>query len=60
MMTATLLLLSLMIARMPKNSDIRRLYHDPKKKWGMGYYPHSRKIEIETIKTPMNRKEIGN
>lgn len=30
--------------------------HDPTKKWGMGYYPHTGKIEIEAIKTPMNRK----
>ena len=39
-----------------QKSDIKRLYHDPRKKWGMGYYPHAGRIEIETNKTPENRK----
>lgn len=39
-----------------QRSDIKRVFLDPMKKWGMGYYPHSGKIEIEAIKTPMNRK----
>ncbi len=37
-------------------SDITHLSHNPKKKWGMGYYPHAGRIEIKTIKTPENRK----
>ena len=39
-----------------RKSDIKRVYHNPKKKFGMGYYPHEGRIEIETIKTPENRK----
>ena len=39
-----------------QKSDIKRVYHNPKKKSGMGYYPHAGRIEIETIKTPENRK----
>jgi hypothetical protein len=39
-----------------QKSEVTRVYHDPSKKWGMGYYPHVGKIEIEAIKTPMNRK----
>jgi hypothetical protein len=39
-----------------QKSDIRRVYNNPKKKWGMGYYPQSGRIEIETIKTSENRK----
>lgn len=33
-----------------KRSDIKNVYHDPKKKWGMGYYPHDGKVFVETIK----------
>lgn len=29
-------------------ADIRNVYHDPKKKWGMGYYPHDGKVYVET------------
>jgi hypothetical protein len=39
-----------------RKSDIKRVYHNPKKKSGMGYYPHAGRIEIETIKTSENRK----
>jgi hypothetical protein len=39
-----------------QRTDIKRVYHDPSKKWGMGYYPHMGKVEIEAPKTPMNRK----
>ncbi|HVS97111.1 MAG TPA: hypothetical protein VHE54_11535 [Puia sp.] len=38
-----------------QKSEIKRVYHDPKKKWGMGYYPHAGKIEIQAAKTRMNR-----
>jgi len=30
-------------------ADIRNAYYDPKKKWGMGYYPHDGKVYIETF-----------
>lgn len=30
-------------------SDIRNVFHDPRKKWGMGYYPHDGKVYVETI-----------
>ena len=39
-----------------QKSDIKRVYHNPKQKGGMGYYPHAGRIEIETIKTPENRR----
>jgi hypothetical protein len=39
-----------------QKSDIKRVYHNPKQKGGMGYYPHVGRIEIETIKTPENRR----
>ena len=39
-----------------QKADIKQVYNNPKKKWGMGYYPYSGRIEIETIKTPENRK----
>lgn len=29
--------------------DIKNAYHNPKKKWGMGYYPHDGKVYIETV-----------
>jgi len=31
-----------------KFDDILNIYHDKRKKWGMGYYPHDGKIYIET------------
>ena len=36
--------------------DITKVYLNPKKKFGMGYYPQSGRIEIETGKTTENRK----
>jgi hypothetical protein len=39
-----------------RRTDIKKVYHNPKKKWGMGYYPHAGRIEIETIRTPENHK----
>jgi hypothetical protein len=32
-----------------KRANIKNAYHDPKKKWGMGYYPHDGKVYIETF-----------
>ena len=31
-----------------KRSDIQNAFYDPKKKWGMGYYPHDGKVYVET------------
>jgi hypothetical protein len=31
-----------------RKTDIKNIYHDPTKKWGMGYYPHNGKIIIQT------------
>ena len=39
-----------------RTSDIKKIYHNPKPKWGMGYYPHMGRVIIETTKTPENRK----
>ena len=37
-------------------SEINHIYYDPKKKWGMGNYPHDGKIYIETFNG--KRKEL--
>lgn len=29
-------------------ADINNAYYDPKKKWGMGYYPHDGKVYVAT------------
>jgi hypothetical protein len=29
--------------------EIKNVYHDSRKKWGMGYYPHDGKVYIETL-----------
>lgn len=34
---------------MIKRIDMKSAYYDPKKKWGMGYYPHDGKVYIETF-----------
>ena len=39
-----------------RKSDIRKVYNNPAKKFGMGYYPYGGRIIIETIKTAENRK----
>lgn len=39
-----------------QRATIKRVYHNPSKKWGMGYYPHHGRIEIEAPKTWENRK----
>jgi hypothetical protein len=31
-----------------RKSGIARIYHNPEKKWGMGYYPHHGRIIIQT------------
>ena len=39
-----------------RTTDIKKIYHNAKPKWGMGYYPYTGRVMIETIKTPENRK----
>ena len=34
---------------MIKRVDIKSVFYDPKKKWGMGYYPHDGKVYLETF-----------
>lgn len=31
-----------------QRSDVNNAYYDPKKKWGMGYYPHDGKVYVVT------------
>lgn len=31
-----------------QRADVKNAYHDPTKKWGMGYYPHDGKVYVET------------
>lgn len=31
-----------------QRADINNAYYDPKKKWGMGYYPHDGKVYVVT------------
>ena len=40
-----------------RKGDISKCYHNPNKKWGMGYYPHNGRIMIETIKTSTNKRK---
>ncbi|MEO7486170.1 MAG: hypothetical protein ABIU77_03680 [Ferruginibacter sp.] len=39
-----------------RRSDIKNARYDPRKKWGMGYYPHDGKVYIET--TDGKKKEF--
>lgn len=39
-----------------RRSEIKSVTNNPKKKFGMGYYPYGGRIEIETGKTPENRR----
>lgn len=39
-----------------QKAEIKQVWNNPKKKWGMGSYPYSGRIEIEAGKTPENRK----
>jgi hypothetical protein len=32
-----------------KKLDIKNAHYDPRKKWGMGYYPHDGKVYVETL-----------
>jgi hypothetical protein len=39
-----------------RTTDIKKIYLNVKPKWGMGYYPYTGRVIIETTKTPENRK----
>lgn len=39
-----------------RRSEIDRVYHEWKKKWGMGFFPYSGLLMIEAKKTETNRK----
>jgi len=39
-----------------RKTDIKKVSNNPKKKFGMGYYPYGGRIILETIKTLQNRK----
>ncbi len=41
-----------------RRSDINKIWHDPSHKWGMGYYPDTGKIYIESTITPGNKEKI--
>ena len=41
-----------------RRSAIKRIWHDPSHKWGMGYYPDTGKIYLESEVTPKNKKEV--
>jgi len=43
-----------------KFDDILDVYHDKRKKWGMGYYPHDGKIYVETSVTNKELIILGN
>jgi hypothetical protein len=32
-----------------KRAEVKNVYYDAKKKWGMGYYPHDGKVYVETF-----------
>lgn len=41
-----------------RRSDIKKIWHDPTHKWGMGYYPDTGKIYIESSITPENKELV--
>ena len=41
-----------------RRSDITKIWHDPTHKWGMGYYPDTGKIYLESKKTSSNHKAL--
>ena len=41
-----------------RKSDIKKIWHDPTHKWGMGYYPDTGKIYIESVVTPENKEPV--
>ena len=38
-----------------RRSDVIKIWHDPTHKWGMGYYPDTGKIYLESPKTSRNQ-----
>ena|ERR1700676_3773386 len=41
-----------------RRSAIKQIWHDPSHKWGMGYYPDTGKIYLESDVTAENKKEV--
>jgi hypothetical protein len=39
-----------------RKKDISKIYYDPTKKWGMGYYPHNGRIFIEVSEKVYNNQ----
>lgn len=43
-----------------KFDDVLSVYHDKRKKWGMGYYPHDGKVFVETGSVKKELIILGN
>jgi hypothetical protein len=41
-----------------RRSDVKKIWYDPYHKWGMGYYPDTGKIYIESSITPENKELV--
>ena len=41
-----------------RRSAVTRIWHDPSHKWGMGYYPDSGKIYLESPATTENKEKV--
>ena len=41
-----------------RRSDITKVWHDPTHKWGMGYYPDTGKIYLESSKSSGNQNAV--
>ena len=41
-----------------RRSDVLKIWHDPSHKWGMGYYPDSGKIYLESKITSENKNPV--
>jgi hypothetical protein len=41
-----------------RRSAVKKIWHDPSHKWGMGYYPDTGKIYLESLVTAENRTPV--
>ncbi len=41
-----------------RRSDVKKIWHDPSHKWGMGYYPDTGKIYVESAINSENKKAV--
>ncbi|MDP9041055.1 MAG: hypothetical protein M3N30_03675 [Bacteroidota bacterium] len=41
-----------------RRSDVKKIWHDPTHKWGMGYYPDTGKICLESSLTSENKETV--